>query len=57
MSKNAKTVRKLKVAKDYSAQRKGGGKGPSATTPKHGKKNAWWQRGKSNKPKVEEATT
>lgn len=45
MSANSKRSKQNRVAKEWSAQRKGGRKGPKATTPKHGKKNAWHQRG------------
>lgn len=56
MSRNAKNRRQLAAAKAASHVRTNGGSGPAKTTPKHGKKNAWFQRGNSNKPKVEEAT-
>ncbi len=45
MSKNSKNAQRIKAAKDMSATRKNGGKGPSKTTPKHGKTRAWWQTG------------
>jgi hypothetical protein len=44
MSANSKRSTKNRVAKEWSAQRKNGFKGPKATTPKHNKKNAWHQR-------------
>lgn len=43
MSKNNKNAQRIRQAREMSALRKSGGKGPSRTTPKHGKKNAWWQ--------------
>jgi hypothetical protein len=43
MSRNSKTAKRLVAAKQISAQRKNGNKGPAATTPKHNKKKAWWQ--------------
>ena len=43
MSRNNKNAQRIRAAKEMSALRKSGGKGPSSTTPKHGKKNAWWQ--------------
>lgn len=45
MSANAKRARQNRSAKEWSDQRKGGRKGPKATEPKHGKKNAWFQKG------------
>jgi len=45
MSANSKRSRQNRVAKEWSSQRKGGRSGPAKTTPKHGKKNAWHQRG------------
>lgn len=47
MSKNSKNAKRNALAKQFSAQRKAGNKGPSQTTPKHGKKNAWWQKFRS----------
>lgn len=44
MSKNNKNARRIATAREISKTRKGGGSGPSSTTPKHGKKNAWWHR-------------
>lgn len=44
MSRNSKNARLHREAKEMGKLRQGGGKGPSRTTPKHGKKNAWWQR-------------
>lgn len=44
MSRNSKNARRNQEAKQWSATRKGGGKGPSRTEPKHGKKNAWFQQ-------------
>lgn len=37
MSRNAKNARNVKRAKEFSAARKAGNKGPAQTTPKHGK--------------------
>ena len=61
MSRNNKNSKRNAAAKEMSKIRLGGGSGPKATTPKHGKKKAWWQifpsyeayikGGKSNKPK------
>lgn len=45
MSKNNKNAKRIAAAKEMSKTRLAGGKGPSRTTPKHGKKNAWWQVG------------
>lgn len=39
MSHNSKNARKIREAKAWGARRKTGGSGPSATVPKHGKKN------------------
>ena len=44
MSKNSKVSRKLAAAKQWSAQRKQGGKGPSRTTKKNTKVNVWWRK-------------
>lgn len=49
MSRNSKNARKLMIAKSLV-----GVTGPAKTQPKHGKKNAWFQRGTQNKPKPEE---
>lgn len=43
MSRNNKNAKRIAAAKEMSKTRVGGGKGPSSTTPKHGKKKAWWQ--------------
>lgn len=37
MSRQSKQVKKFALARQFSAQRKSGGSGPKATTPKHGK--------------------
>lgn len=52
MSKNSKNARLTRAAKQMSAQRKGGNKGPAATEPKHGKRNTWHAKlaGKSVAP-------
>lgn len=47
MSHNNKNARRIAAAREISKTRVGGGSGPSSTTPKHGKKNAWWQRFRS----------
>ena len=44
MSKNSKNAKRIAAAKEMSKVRLGGGKGPSRTESKHGKKNAWWQK-------------
>lgn len=44
MSRNSKGAKRNKAAKEMSALRVSGGKGPARTTPQHGKKNAWWQK-------------
>lgn len=44
MSRNSKSARRTAARKAMSALRAGGGGGPAKTTPKHGKKNAWWQK-------------
>jgi hypothetical protein len=47
MSRNSKQAKRLQAAREMSATRVAGGHGPSSTTPKHGKKNAWWQKFRS----------
>lgn len=42
MSRNSKNARLTKEAKDRNRTK--GFTGPAKTTPKHGKKNAWWQK-------------
>lgn len=49
MSHNAKNSRRIHAAREMSKTRLNGGSGPSQTQPKHGKKNAWWQKFKSYK--------
>ena len=44
MSHNSKNAQRIQAAREMSKTRLGGGKGPSQTQPKHGKKNAWWQK-------------
>lgn len=44
MSRNSKNASRIKAAKEMSALRTKGGKGPAKTTPKHGKTRAWWQK-------------
>ena len=43
MSRNSKNAQRNKAAKERSEQRQKGNAGPAKTTPKHGKKRAWWQ--------------
>ena len=45
MSRNSKGARLVARRKANTAARQNGGGGPAQTTPKHGKKNAWWQVG------------
>lgn len=47
MSANSKRARKNRVAKDWSAQRKSGGKGPARTTPSRNPatRKAWFRLG------------
>ena len=47
MSRNNKNAKRIAAAREMSKVRTGGGSGPSSTTPKHGKKNAWWQKFRS----------
>lgn len=44
MSRNSKGAKRNAAAKQISATRVAGGSGPARTEPKHGKKNAWWQK-------------
>jgi hypothetical protein len=44
MSRNSKGAARTKARKDMAKTRTSGGSGPAKTTPKHGKKNAWWQK-------------
>jgi hypothetical protein len=43
MSRNSKSARRVMERKQWSAMRKGGGRGPAQTEPKHGKRRAWFQ--------------
>lgn len=43
MSRNNKSATRKAQAKVITAMHLRGEKGPSETTPKHGKKKAWWQ--------------
>jgi len=43
MSRNSKNAKRHIAEKAASTQRVKGDKGPTKTTPKHGKKKAWWQ--------------
>lgn len=45
MSRNSKNARRTAARKEMSKLRQSGGGGPKQTTPKHGKKRAWWQVG------------
>jgi hypothetical protein len=47
MSRQSKQAKRLQAAREISKTRVAGGHGPSSTTPKHGKKNAWWQKFRS----------
>lgn len=47
MSRQSKQAKRLQAAREMSKLHVSGGKGPSSTTPKHGKKNAWWQKFRS----------
>lgn len=44
MSHNSKNAKRIAARKAMSAARLNGNPGPAQTTPKHGKKNAWWQK-------------
>lgn len=44
MSRNSKNAKRIAARKEMSKIRQGGGSGPAKTTPKHEKKNAWWQK-------------
>ncbi len=44
MSRNSKNATRIAARKAMSRLRQGGGSGPAKTQPKHGKKNAWWQK-------------
>ena len=65
MSRNSKNARRIAARKEMSKLRQGGGAGPARTTPKHEKKNAWWQigngsysafvKGKKKRPEEAEA--
>ena len=39
MSRNSKNAKRIAAAKSHKR-----GTGPAQTQPKHGKKNAWWQK-------------
>lgn len=62
MSRNSKNAQRVRQAKQWGSQRKGGGHGPSKTVKKHTKKNTWYagiaqgRKPKSNAPKTEEAS-
>ena len=45
MSRNNKNAARIAARKAMSKVRLGGGAGPARTSPQHGKKNAWWQKG------------
>jgi hypothetical protein len=47
MSRNSKNSKRIAAAREMSKIRVAGGHGPSKTEPKHGKKNAWWQKFRS----------
>ena len=44
MSRKSKAAKNAERAKQFSAMRKSGGKGPAKTTPLHGKKNVTWKK-------------
>lgn len=44
MSRQSKNARNIARRKEMSKMRQSGGAGPAKTTPKHEKKNAWWQK-------------
>jgi hypothetical protein len=44
MSRNSKNSQRAQAAKVMSQARANGNPGPAKTAPKHGKKNAWWQK-------------
>jgi hypothetical protein len=44
MSRQSKNARNLAKARDITKMHLNGEKGPSKTTPQHGKKSAWWQK-------------
>ena len=50
MSRNSKTARNLRAAKQISSQRKNGGKGPAKTTKKNTKKNTWFANLAAGRP-------
>jgi len=52
MSKNSKSRNKLAVAKQWSAQRKQGRKGPKATIKKNTKVNVWWKKSAEERAKM-----
>lgn len=43
MSRNNKNAKRAIAAREMSAKRVAGGKGPAKTNPVHGKKKAWFQ--------------
>lgn len=47
MSRNSKGAKRNAAAKEASRVRLAGGSGARSTSPQHGKKNAWWQKGGS----------
>lgn len=47
MSHNSKNAKRIAARKEMSKARANGNPGPAKTTPKHGKKNAWWQKCRS----------
>jgi hypothetical protein len=49
MTRQSKNYARIVAARKRSAERKNGNKGPTTTMPLHGKKNAWWQGGRSYK--------
>lgn len=47
MSRNNKNAKRIAAAREMSKNRLAGNAGPARTEPKHGKKNAWWQKFRS----------
>ncbi len=46
MSRQSKQAKKMVLAKQATAQRKGGNRGPSQTTTSHGKVHTWSRMGR-----------
>jgi len=52
MSKNSKNARKIRTAKQWSAQRKSGGHGPARTQKKSTKVKVWWKKSAEERAKL-----